>query len=151
LPLAEKALPPGIKLRVIHDQSDLVHKAVSTVTKALLESFVLIIIVLIAFLMNARAAFLVLLSVPISIVAALIAMALLGISANLMSLGGLAIAIGMMVDGSVVMMENIFARLTGHATIDWRERIEQAAREVAKPVFFCGADHHHRLCAVVQS
>lgn len=136
LSLAEKALPPGVKLKVIYDQSDLAHKAVETVTKALMESFVLIIIVLIAFLMNARAAFLVLLSVPISIVAALIAMALLGISANLMSLGGLAIAIGMMVDGSVVMMENIFASLTGHATSNWRARIEQAAREVAQPVFF---------------
>ena len=136
LPLVEKALPPGVKLKVVHDQSSLVQKAVGTVTKALTESFVLIIIVLLAFLMNARAAFLVLLSVPISIVAALIAMALFGVSANLMSLGGLAIAIGMMVDGSVVMMENIFARLSGHAKGDWREHIEHAAREVAQPVFF---------------
>lgn len=136
LTLVEKALPPGVKLKVVHDQSSLVHKAVGTVTKALLESFVLIVIVLIAFLMNLRAAFLVLLSVPISIVAALIAMAVFGVSANLMSLGGLAIAIGMMVDGSVVMMENIFARMTGHGSQDCRVRIEQAAREVAQPVFF---------------
>jgi cobalt-zinc-cadmium resistance protein CzcA len=136
LPLVKKALPPGVKLRVIYDQSSLVQKAVGTVTKALTESFILIIIVLVAFLMNLRAAFLVLLSVPISILAALIAMAVFGVSANLMSLGGLAIAIGMMVDGSVVMMENIFARLTGRGTTDWRERIEIAAREVAQPVFF---------------
>lgn len=136
LPMVEKALPPGVRLKVVHDQSSLVHKAVGTVTKALMEAFVLIVIVLIAFLMNLRAAFLVLLSVPISIVAALIAMALFGISANLMSLGGLAIAIGMIVDGSVVMMENIFTRLSGPGALDWRERIEIAAREVARPVFF---------------
>ncbi|GAA0526634.1 cobalt-zinc-cadmium resistance protein CzcA [Rhizomicrobium palustre] len=136
LPLVQKALPPGVRLKVVYDQSSLVQKAVGTVSKALIESFVLIVIVLIAFLMNLRAAFLVLLSVPVSILAALIAMALFGVSANLMSLGGLAIAIGMMVDGSVVMMENIFARLTGKNNLDWRERIDLAAREVAQPVFF---------------
>ena len=84
-------------------------KAVNTVSKALLEAFVLIVIVLMLFLSNVRATFLVLISVPISIGLALMVMARWGISANLMSLGGLAIAIGMMVDGSVVMMEHIFS------------------------------------------
>lgn len=139
VPLIQKALPPGVKLRVIYDQADLITKAVSTVTEALIEAFVLIIIVLLVFLMNARAAFIVLLSVPISILAALILMAWFGISANLMSLGGLAIAIGMIVDGSVVMMENVFRHLTHSAaeeTRDYRLRIQEAAREVAQPVFF---------------
>lgn len=140
VPLIEKALPPGVKFRVIYDQADLINKAVSTVTEALLEAFVLILIVLIVFLMNVRAAFIVLLSVPISVLAALMAMSWFGVSANLMSLGGLAIAIGMIVDGSVVMMENIFRHLT-HASDDpndqgFRLRIQEAAREVAQPVFF---------------
>lgn len=141
--LIEKAMPPGVKFRVIYDQADLITKAVSTVTEALIEAFVLIVIVLVVFLMNVRAAFIVLLSVPISILAALIAMAWFGISANLMSLGGLAIAIGMIVDGSVVMMENIFRHLTHDPdeTSDeenqgYRLRIQEAAREVAQPVFF---------------
>jgi len=142
VPLVEKALPPGVKFRVIYDQADLINKAVSTVTEALLEAFVLIVIVLVAFLMNIRAAFIVLLSVPISIAVALILMAWFGVSANLMSLGGLAIAIGMIVDGSVVMMENIFSHLThprnevpdGHH--GYRLRVQEAAREVAQPVFF---------------
>jgi len=144
LPAIQKALPAGVTLEPIYDQSDLIVKAVDTVTKALLEAFVLIVVVLLLFLMNLRAAFLVLISVPISIGLALIAMAYWGVSANLMSLGGLAIAIGMMVDGSVVMMENIFSHLTrpmGHTEEEgeghgFRLRIEEAAKEVGRPVFF---------------
>ncbi len=158
LPIIQQALPEGVILDPFYDQSDLVSKAVSTVTKALLEAFVLIIIVLLLFLMNVRATLLVLLSIPISIGLALMAMAYWGVSANLMSLGGLAIAIGMMVDGSVVMMEHIFSHLT-HADADHREhqkqaqndehpydsehdshgmalRIQESAKEVGRPVFF---------------
>jgi cobalt-zinc-cadmium resistance protein CzcA len=144
LPLVQKALPPGVRMDVFYDQADLVQKAVGTVTKALTEAFVLIVIVLLVFLMNLRAAILVLVSVPISVASALMIMAWFGISANLMSLGGLAIAIGIMVDGSVVMMENIFSHLTQPGakeetqsqSPDYRLRIEDAAREVAVPVFF---------------
>jgi len=140
MPIIRAALPEGVQLRVMYDQADLVQRAVDTVSKALLEAFILIVIVLFLFLMNVRAAFIVLISVPISILAALMTMAWLGISANLMSLGGLAIAIGMIVDGSVVMMENIFRHLTDDSKPvtdgGYRLRIEEAACEVAKPVFF---------------
>jgi len=157
LPGIQKALPPGVKLVPFYDQSELVSKAVNTVTKALMEAFVLIIMVLALFLMNARATLLVLLSIPISIGLALAAMSYWNVSANLMSLGGLAIAIGMMVDGSVVMMENIFKHLSepehehaahaghvDHGAPDDGEhdqrgmatRIMFAAREVGRPVFF---------------
>jgi len=143
LPLVQQALPPGVKLVPFYDQSDLVSKAVKTVSKALLEAFVLIIVVLLLFLMNIRATLLVLLSIPLSIGLALAAMAYWGLSANLMSLGGLAIAIGMMVDGSVVMMENIFKHLqhpatstASHESRDLGDRIVTAAQEVGRPVFF---------------
>jgi len=158
LPLVQQALPKGVTLDTVYDQADLVSKAVNTVSKALVEAFVLIVIILMAFLMNLRATFLVLLSIPISIGLALMAMAYWGISANLMSLGGLAIAIGMMVDGSVVMMEHIFSHLT-HADAQHKAkqiqakndehpydsssdthgmplRIQEAAKEVGRPVFF---------------
>ncbi|GBE09312.1 cobalt-zinc-cadmium resistance protein CzcA [bacterium BMS3Bbin11] len=160
LPAIQQALPDGVIIEPFYDQSKLVDKAVSTVTKALLEAFVLIIVVLLLFLMNIRATLLVLLSIPISIGMALMAMAYWGISANLMSLGGLAIAIGMMVDGSVVMMEHIFSHLT-HPDAQHREelqqgidrgdphpydsahddhgmalRIKESAKEVGRPVFF---------------
>ncbi len=158
LPLVQRALPPGVTLEPFYDQADLVNQAVATVTKALIEAFVLIVIILMLFLVNLRATFLVLLSVPISILLALMAMAYWGVSANLMSLGGLAIAIGMMVDGSVVMMEHIFRHLSHsdeshHPETDVEPRavhpfdtdrdrqgialrILEAAREVGRPVFF---------------
>jgi cobalt-zinc-cadmium resistance protein CzcA len=160
LPAIRMALPDGVTLEPVYDQSDLVNRAVKTVSNALLEAFVLIIIVLMLFLANLRASFLVLISVPISIGLALMAMAQWGISANLMSLGGLAIAIGIMVDGSVVMMEHIFSHLArpdeDHRDAAIRQRaagnedpydaahdrhgialrIQEAAREVGRPVFF---------------
>ena len=159
LPAIQMALPDGVTLESVYDQSALVNHAVNTVSKALLEAFVLIILVLMLFLVNLRASFLVLISVPISIGLALMAMALWGVSANLMSLGGLAIAIGMMVDGSVVMMEHIFTHLTqpdeehqeaseqrasgeahpydaAHDRQGIALRIQEAAREVGRPVFF---------------
>jgi len=160
LPIIQAALPKGVIIEPFYDQSDLVSKAVSTVTIALLEAFVLIVIVLLLFLMNLRATLLVLISVPISIGLALIVMAYWGVSANLMSLGGLAIAIGMMVDGSVVMMEHIYGHLSrpdeahrkfiqtsvapgdehpfdsAHDSHGMPMRIQQAAREVGRPVFF---------------
>ena len=158
LPAIQQALPEGVIIDPFYDQSDLVSQAVNTVSKALLEAFVLIIIILLLFLMNLRATLLVLLSIPISIGIALMVMAQWGVSANLMSLGGLAIAIGMMVDGSVVMMEHIFSHLSrpdaqhkahqvqaendqhpydaSHDDHGMVMRIQEAAKEVGRPVFF---------------
>ncbi len=138
LDIVQKALPEGVMIQPFYDQSDLIDKAVWTVEKALMEAFVLIIIILFLFLMNVRAATLVLLSVPISVLAALAAMEYYGISANLMSLGGLAIAIGMMVDGSVVMVENIFKHMERVKEGDHgiALRVTAAAREIARPVLF---------------
>ncbi|MBL4603795.1 MAG: efflux RND transporter permease subunit [Emcibacteraceae bacterium] len=144
LPIIQAALPDGVTIESVYDQADLVSKAVSTVTQALIQAFVLIVIVLFLFLLNIRAAGLVLLSIPLSILMALSVMSINGISANLMSLGGMAIAIGMMVDGSVVMMENIFSHLTrrhpskiiGQESHGLRLVIQEASREIGRPVFF---------------
>ena len=160
LPAIQQALPEGVTIESFYDQSDLVEQAVNTVSRALGEAFVLIVVVLLLFLLNIRATLLVLISVPLSIGMALATMSYWGLSANLMSLGGLAIAIGMMVDGSVVMMENIFKHLT-HPDQEHRDkvsreiapgdadpydetrdthgialRIQEAAREVGRPVFY---------------
>ncbi|MFB2780692.1 efflux RND transporter permease subunit [Shewanella mangrovisoli] len=110
--LIEQALPKGVSFEVFYDQADLVDKAVTTVRDALLMAFVFIVVILALFLVNIRATLLVLLSIPVSIGLALMVMSYYGLSANLMSLGGLAVAIGMLVDGSVVMVENIFKHLT---------------------------------------
>ncbi len=149
--IIQQALPKGVRFEAIYDQADLIEKAVQTVAKALIEAFIFIVIVLVLFLLNIRAVLLVLISIPLSVGMALTIMASNGLSANLMSLGGLAVAIGMMVDGSVVMMENIFKHLSdsdlqqgGKSDAKSKEaldkavglRIQSAAREVAKPVFY---------------
>ncbi|TGE79739.1 CusA/CzcA family heavy metal efflux RND transporter [Pseudoalteromonas sp. KS88] len=136
--LINQALPDGVTFEPLYDQADLITKAVNTVVDALLLAFVFIVVVLALFLMNLRATLLVLLSIPISIGLALCVMAWFGLSANLMSLGGIAVAIGMLVDGSVVMVENIFRHLTQPSTQSHSnvERIKLAAQEVARPVFF---------------
>ena len=160
LPVIQQALPDGVTIEPFYDQGGLVEQAVETVSRALTEAFVLIVAVLILFLLNIRATLLVLISVPMSIGLALTVMSYWGLSANLMSLGGLAIAIGMMVDGSVVMMENIFKHLShpdptheerlrdsiapgdqdvfdaSHDRQGIALRIQQAAREVGRPVFY---------------
>ena len=139
LPIIQAALPEGVTIEPFYDQSELVDQAVNTVSKALSEAFVLISVVLILFLLNIRATFLVLISVPISIGLALMMMVYWDISANLMSLGGLAIAIGMMVDGSVVMMEHIFNRLSERDETSEKNisnLILMSAKEVGRPVFF---------------
>ena len=153
IPLIQQALPKGVTFEPIYDQADLIEKAVSTVAEALTMAFIFIVIVLVLFLLNVRAVLLVLISIPLSVGMALMLMAYNGLSANLMSLGGLAVAIGMMVDGAVVMMENIFKHLSQpdrrhegmhdsenpfdvEKDTDVSLRIQIAAREVAKPVFF---------------
>ena len=157
-----QALPSGVRFEPYYNQADLVTKAVETVTNALLLAFVFIAIVLALFLMNLRATTLVLLSIPISIGIALMIMAWFGLSANLMSLGGIAVAIGMLVDGSVVMVENMFKHLThpdaehdahrnelaegdpdpldaSHDDRGIALRLQEAGREVARPIFFATA------------
>ena len=136
--LIQQALPKGVHFEPYYDQAALIKQAVNTVVQALLLAFVFIVIVLALFLMSVRATLLVLLSIPVSIGLALSVLSMLGISANLMSLGGIAVAIGMLVDGSVVVVENIYQKLQqrepAHSSI--AELVLQAAQEVAKPVFF---------------
>ncbi|NMM39898.1 efflux RND transporter permease subunit [Pseudoalteromonas arctica] len=136
--MINQALPDGVTFEPLYDQADLITKAVDTVVDALLLAFIFIVIVLALFLMNLRATLLVLLSIPISIGLALSVMVWFGLSANLMSLGGIAVAIGMLVDGSVVMVENIFRHLTNNTDANHSpaKLITMAAKEVARPVFF---------------
>jgi CzcA family heavy metal efflux pump len=132
----EPKLPPGMTIRVFYDRSELIDRAVSTVVKALAEAVALVAIVLILFLGDLRAALVVAVTLPLSILAAFILMRATGLTANLMSLGGLAIAIGMLVDAAVVVVEHVSTRLApaGADLESRRECIAQAVREVARPV-----------------
>lgn len=132
------ALPAGIRIEPFYDQADLVERAVSTVRDALLEGGVLVVLVLFLFLGDVRSALIVTSMLPASALLAFILMRVAGLSANLMSLGGLAIGIGMMVDGGVVMVENIYRLLAEHRAGDMSRLtvIRRAAHEVARPVVF---------------
>ncbi|PAJ76219.1 CusA/CzcA family heavy metal efflux RND transporter [Pseudoalteromonas sp. NBT06-2] len=135
--LIQQALPDGVTFEVFYDQADLITKAVNTVVDALLLSFIFIVVILALFLMDLKATTLVLISIPIAITIALMVMSWAGLSANLMSLGGIAVAIGMLVDGSVVMVENIYKHLSVKNNLQsTRDKVFTAAKEVARPVFF---------------
>ncbi len=142
LPAIQKALPKGVELEPFYDRTDLVKKCIGTVTKALEEGAVLVLAVLVVLLGSIRSAAIVTLVLPLSALTAFIMMSWVGMSANLMSLGGLAIGIGMMVDGAVVMVENVFRHLTAkqdpvkHHHTDKAHAVLYAAKEVGRPIVF---------------
>ncbi|MFZ6770569.1 efflux RND transporter permease subunit [Undibacterium sp. Di26W] len=130
-------LPKGVRLEVFYDRAALVDKAVGAVSSALLEVTVIVMILLGFFLGNVRAALTVALVLPLAALITFILMRLFGMSANLMSLGGLAIAIGMLVDAAVVVVENIVQRLAHDPTAGKLPRLHsiyRAVREVSVPV-----------------
>src|ERR1700735_1732794 len=134
-------LPPGVKIIPMLDRSDLLHFTLHTVMHNLTEGMVLVTIILLLFLLNARAAFIVALTIPFSLLFASICLDLNHIPANLLSLG--ALDFGMVVDGAVVMMENIIRHLThirheasNERTPPTAEIIREACHEVQRPVFY---------------
>jgi len=134
--IVDAALPQGVSIEIIYDRSDITQKAVSTMTSALLMGSVLVAIILFLFLFELRSAFIVILSLPVSLLIAFLLMQEYGISANLMSLSGLAIAIGMIVDGTIVVVENAFRLLQENPKSSRAQVIAEATAEVAKPVLF---------------
>lgn len=128
-------LPKGVEIVPFYDRSELVNAAVLTVQKALGEAVVLVLVVLVVLLGNLRAALTVALILPLTVLATFILMRVFGVSANLMSLGGLAIAIGILVDAAVVVVENIHMQLS-HAPpgVSRLHLVYRATLEVATPV-----------------
>ncbi|AVA15023.1 efflux RND transporter permease subunit [Sphingopyxis sp. MG] len=132
----QSGLPEGTEIHVFYDRSDLIERAVGTVEKALLEATVLVVVLLILFLGDWRAAAIVAVTLPMAALITFLFMRGMGLSANLMSLGGLAIAIGLLVDGAVVVVENVVERL-GHAHGEDTPRLNlvfRATSEVIAPV-----------------
>ncbi|HAM75507.1 MULTISPECIES: efflux RND transporter permease subunit [Alloalcanivorax] len=135
------ALPDGVRVKAFYSQKELIDKAVGTVESALLQGAVLVILILYLLLGNLRSTLIVVASLPLSALFAFIAMRYVGLSANLMSLGGLAIGLGMMVDGSVVILENIFRHMENRAeeNVSMARLASEAAREVARPIVFASS------------
>ena len=137
--LAELAatLPSGVSIKVFYDRSSLVERAVGTVSEALAEAIVLVVVLLVLFLGNLRAALVVAIALPLAVLFTFILMQQFGMSANLMSLGGLAIAIGMLVDAAVVVVENIVSHLSHDKNTEKLSHLHivyRAVKEVVTPV-----------------
>ncbi|MEZ5497022.1 MAG: CusA/CzcA family heavy metal efflux RND transporter [Gammaproteobacteria bacterium] len=128
-------LPEGTELNVFYDRTNLIDTAVHTITSALIQAILLVIVLLAFFLWHVKASFVVSLSIPIAVVITFFLMKQFGLSANLMSLGGLVIAIGMIVDSSVVVIENIVSQLNKGVNLPRMHLIYRACKSVAKPVF----------------
>lgn len=136
LSTVNSALPKGVKIKSIYNRTEITHKAVDTMTTALMSGVILVIIVLFLFLFELRSAFIVIISLPLSLLIAFLLMDYYNLSANLMSLSGLAIAVGMIVDGTIVIVENSFRKLHDEPDTSRLKIISDSAKEVVIPVTF---------------
>ncbi|HEU4475935.1 MAG TPA: CusA/CzcA family heavy metal efflux RND transporter, partial [Methyloceanibacter sp.] len=137
--LAELApsLPAGVTIEPVYDRSDLIYRAIDTLKRTLIEESLIVALVCVVFLMHARSAFVAIITLPLGVLIAYICMWLLGLSSNIMSLGGIAIAIGGMVDAAIVMIENAHKRLERAPPGKSRtEVVVEAAVEVGPALFF---------------
>jgi copper/silver efflux system protein len=130
-------LPEGVSLHAVYDRSDLIHRAIDNLKRVLIEESIVVAVVCIVFLMHARSALVAIVMLPIGVLIALTAMHLLGLNSNIMSLGGIAIAIGAMVDAAIVMIENAHKHLERAPPGTPRLQIMiDACREVGPALFF---------------
>lgn len=138
IPPLQKSLPPGVNISPFYDRTSLIQACIKTVSSALFQGMIFVILVLFVILWDFRAALAVAISLPITAAVAFLLMGWTGVTGNLMSLGGLVIAIGMVVDGSIVVVENIARHMREKADSD-ASRIpiaHEAVKEVARPVIF---------------
>jgi len=133
-------LPEGVSIIPVYDRSDLIHRAIETLKHTLFEESLIVAAVCIIFLLHVRSALVAILMLPVGVLIAFIAMRLLGMNSNLMSLGGIAIAIGAMVDAAIVMIENAHKHIErlkpGHTRSERAEAIVSACKEVGPALFF---------------
>lgn len=132
----KKGLPEGVELRVVYDRSQLIEGSVDYLKDKLIEESIVVALVSFIFLLHVRSALVSIITLPLGILAAFIVMSAQGITANIMSLGGIAIAIGAMVDASIVMVENAHRKMETHPEKDRAKVIIDAAKEVGPSLFF---------------
>jgi Cu(I)/Ag(I) efflux system membrane protein CusA/SilA len=132
-------LPDGVTIQAVYDRSDLIHRAIANLQRTLLEESLIVAAWCVIFLMHLRSALVAILMLPVGVLISFIAMHLLGMNSNLMSLGGIAIAIGAMVDAAIVMIENAhkhLERLPDHTVKDRADAMLNACKEVGPALFF---------------
>jgi len=133
----EKGLPPGVEIVETYDRSELIKRSIDTLTGTLTEEMIVVSVIIILFLLHVPSALVAIIMLPIAVLLAFIPMYHMGITSNIMSLGGIAIAIGAMVDAAVVLIENAHKRIERAAGDKTRaEIITNAAKEVGRPIFY---------------
>jgi len=137
---AAPGLPEGVSIQPVYDRADLIERAIATLRTTLIEESLIVALVCVVFLLHVRSALVAILMLPVGVLMAFGAMRLLGMNANLMSLGGIAIAIGAMIDAAIVMIENAHKHLErlpeGHTADDRARAMLAACREVGPALFF---------------
>lgn len=133
----QRGLPPGVRIRTAYDRSDLIHRAIATLRDKLIEECLIVAGVTVLFLLHARSALVAIVTLPLGILISFIVMRWIGVNANIMSLGGIAIAIGAMVDAAIVMVENMHKHLerTEGRGSSW-EIVLESSKQVGPPLFF---------------
>ncbi|MBY0278769.1 CusA/CzcA family heavy metal efflux RND transporter [Candidatus Binatia bacterium] len=133
----QPALPQGVEVVVTYDRSDLIERSIETLREKLVEEAIIVSLVCIVFLWHFRSALVAILTLPLSILLSFVAMRYIGLGSNIMSLGGIAIAIGAMIDAAIIMIENAHKHLE-HDTGERprRDVLIEAAQEVGRPLFF---------------
>ncbi|GFO61711.1 cation transporter [Geomonas silvestris] len=136
----QKGLPPGVEIKVSYDRSDLIQRAIETLKHALTEESIVVSLVILVFLMHFQSALVIVLTLPIAVLFSFITMKLMGVSSNIMSLGGIAIAIGVLVDAGVIMVENCYRHLSEMPEEERKEKrlevIIDSAKQVGRAIFF---------------
>ena len=131
------SFPPGVEMEIVYDRSGLIHRAIETLRDTLIEEAVVVSLIIFVFLLHLKSTLVPVLSLPVAVGLAFVPMALFGINTNIMSLGGIAIAIGAMVDAAIVLVENAHKHLeTAPPEADRRRVLIDAAREVGPPIFY---------------
>src|SRR4029450_2683247 len=130
-----KGLPPGVRIVPFYDRSDLIERAVGTLKSALLEEIALVTLAHVVFLLHFRSILIVTLPLPLAILTSFILMRVFGITSNIMSLGGIAIAIGVLVDAGIVITENIFRHVESEGrTVPLIEIVRKASKQIRRHI-----------------
>jgi Cu(I)/Ag(I) efflux system membrane protein CusA/SilA len=133
----QQGLPADVRIRTAYDRSDLIHRAIENLREKLIEESLIVAAVAVLFLLHARSALVAIVTLPLGILISFITMRAIGVGANIMSLGGIAIAIGAMVDGAIVMIEHMHKHLErADGKVDHWEIVLESAKQVGPPLFF---------------
>ncbi len=136
----QKGLPPGVEIKTAYDRSDLIERSLTTLKDALIEEMLVVSLIVMIFIFHFRSALRILIEIPVSILIAFILMRQVGITSNIMSLGGIAIAIGVLVDSSIVLVENAYRNIAiaqeAGGPIDYTEISIRSAQQVGRAIFF---------------